>query len=71
MGLTARDATAWLTEACAPWPCNSFLRIQLGEAELSLRADDARPVIDALSALLVFAASDGKVIARGPEPTQR
>jgi hypothetical protein len=62
MWLPARDATAWLTEACAPWPCDVFLRIEVGETELSMSADYARPVIDALSALLVSAATAAEVI---------
>jgi hypothetical protein len=57
MGLPVRDGTAWLSEACAPWPCAVFLRVQVGDTELSMSADYAAPVLDALSALLASAAT--------------
>jgi len=56
MGPPVRQpATAWLSEAHAPWPCNAFLRVQIGETELSMSIDYARPALDALSALLAVA----------------
>jgi len=42
-------------EACAPWPCDAFLRVQVGEAHLSMPADHAGPVVNALAALLAAA----------------
>jgi len=59
--LPVRNGTAWLSEACAPWPCAVYLRVQVGEVELSMSADDARPVIDALSTLLASAATAEEV----------
>ena len=53
--LPVRDGTAWLSEACAPWPCAVFLRAHVGDVELSMSADYAAPVLDALSALLASA----------------
>jgi hypothetical protein len=50
--LPVRDGTAWLTQVCAPWPCESYLRVQVGDARLSMPAGNARRVLDALSALL-------------------
>ncbi|QOC95410.1 hypothetical protein [Micromonospora craniellae] len=55
--LPARDGTAWLSEACAPWPCAVFLCVQVGEVELFMPADSAAPVLDALSTLLASAAT--------------
>lgn len=52
LGLPVRHGMAWLSEACAPWLCDVFLRVRVGDVELSVSAADARPVIDALSALL-------------------
>lgn len=53
--LPARDATAWLSEACAPWACAVYLHVQAGEVELSMPVDHAGPVLDALSTLLASA----------------
>jgi hypothetical protein len=53
--LPVRDGTAWLTEACAPWPCAVFLRVRVGDVELSMADDYAAPMLDALSALLASA----------------
>ncbi len=61
MGLPVRDGTAWLSEACAPWPCAVFLRVQVGDVELSMSADYAAPVLDALSTLLASAATAEEV----------
>ncbi len=55
------DGTARLSEACAPWPCAVFLRVQVGEVELSMSGDNAARVLDALSALLASAATPGQV----------
>jgi hypothetical protein len=52
MWLPVRDGTAWLSEACAAWPCAAFLRVQVGDTDLSMPADDVRWVLDALSTLL-------------------
>ncbi|PZG21154.1 hypothetical protein C1I95_08025 [Micromonospora craterilacus] len=61
MWLPAWEATAWLTEACAPWPCEPLLRVQMGDAHLSIPTDDARQVLDALSALLASASPTREV----------
>ena len=61
MWLPVRDGTAWRSEACAPWPCASYLRVQVGDLELSLCADYAAPVLDALSTLLASALTDREV----------
>ena len=53
--IPVREGRAWLSEACAPWPCAVFLRVPAGDVELSLSADDAVPVLEALSALLALA----------------
>lgn len=53
--LPAREGRAWLTEACAPWCCAVYLRIQVGDLELSLAADYAGQVIAGLSTLLASA----------------
>ncbi|WP_328467277.1 hypothetical protein OHA21_48565 [Actinoplanes sp. NBC_00393] len=54
--LPAREGTAWLTEARAPWSCEPYLRLEIGDAHLSMPAGDARRVLDALSTLLTSAA---------------
>ena len=59
--LPVRDATAWLSEACAPWPCAVFLRIRIGDVELSMSTEDATPVLDALSTLIASAATAQEV----------
>ena len=59
--LPVRDGTAWLTEACAPWPCEPFLRLRVGDAYQSMPADHARRVIDALSTLLASATTTVEV----------
>ena len=59
--LPVRDGTAWLTEAYAPWPCDAYLRVQVGEEELSMPADHTWRVIDALSTLLASAATAEEV----------
>ena len=61
MGLAVRDGTAWLSQACAPWECAIFLRVQVGDVELSMSADYAAPVLDVLSTLLASAATDQEV----------
>lgn len=58
IGVPARDGAAWLSEACAPWPCDVYLRVQVGDAELSLQAGYATPVLDALSTLLASAVDE-------------
>jgi len=51
----ARTGTAYLTESVAPWRCSAYLRIQVGDTELSMTVDHAGPVLDALSALVATA----------------
>jgi hypothetical protein len=55
--LPVRDGTAWLSEACAPWPCDTYLRVQVGDVHLSMPANDARRVLADLSALLCLTAT--------------
>lgn len=57
--MPVRDGTAWLSEARAPWPFMPYLRVHAGDVELSMSADHAAPVIDALSALLVSTTPPG------------
>ena len=53
--LPARQGAVWLTEACAPWPCSPFLRVRVGDMELSMLAEDAARVLDSLSTLVAAA----------------
>jgi hypothetical protein len=55
--LPVRDGTAWLSEACAPWTCDTYLRVQVGDVDLSMPTADARRVLADLSALLSLAAA--------------
>jgi hypothetical protein len=55
--LPGRDGTAWLTQACAPWLCEPYLRVQAGDTHLSRPAGSARRVLDARSTLLTSATS--------------
>jgi hypothetical protein len=55
--LPVRDGTAWLSEACAPWTCDTYLRVQVGDVHLSMPAENARRVLADLSALLCRAPS--------------
>ncbi|MBE1484981.1 hypothetical protein [Plantactinospora soyae] len=59
--LPRRAGTAFLTEAVAPWPCAPYLRVRLGDAELSMPAEHAGPALTTLSAL---AASAGEGVDR-------
>jgi hypothetical protein len=52
MWLPARKGTAWLSEACAPWQCAIYLHVQVGDLELLMPGDEARRVLDDLTALL-------------------
>jgi hypothetical protein len=53
--LPERTGAAYLTEAVAPWPCSPYLWVRIGDAELSMSVDYARPVLAALSALVASA----------------
>jgi hypothetical protein len=55
--LPVRDGTAWLSEACAPWTCDTYLRVQVGDVHLSMPDADARRVLADLSALLALTAT--------------
>jgi hypothetical protein len=55
--LPVRDGTAWLSQACAPWTCDTYLRVRVGDVDLSMPAADARRVLAGLSALLSLAAT--------------
>jgi hypothetical protein len=57
--LPVRDGTAWLTSACAPWPCDTYLPVQVGDVHLSMPAENARRMLADLSALLCLAATEG------------
>lgn len=57
--LPVRDGTAWLSEACAPWTCDTYLRVQVGDLRLSMPVADARRVLADLSALTCLAATEG------------
>lgn len=59
--LPARDGTAWLTEACAPWRCEPYLRVRVGDLHLFMPAEDAQRVLDDLSTLLASARTDEEV----------
>ena len=59
MWLPARAGTAYLTEAAAPWRCSSYLRVQVGELKLAMPVENARTVLDALSALVSSAEVGG------------
>jgi hypothetical protein len=59
--LPVRDAVAWLSQSCAPWPCATWLRIRAGGLDLALPAEAARRILDALS-LLTLAVAAGEVI---------
>ncbi|MDG4798831.1 hypothetical protein [Micromonospora sp. WMMD1082] len=52
---------AYLTEAVAPWPCSTYLRIRVGDAEVSISVERAAPVLSALHML----------VAAGEEVTPR
>jgi hypothetical protein len=56
------DGLAWLSVACAPWSWAVFLRVQVGDVELSMAVDDAAPVLGGLSALLASALAREGVI---------
>jgi hypothetical protein len=60
--LPAREGSAWLSEACAPWRCGPYLRVQVGDLHLFLPADDAQRVLDDLSTLLALARASEEVI---------
>jgi hypothetical protein len=55
--LPVRDGTAWLSKACAPWTCATYLLVQVGDLHLSMPVADARRVLADLSALLGLAAT--------------
>ena len=59
--LPVRDGTAWLSQACAPWTCDTYLRVQVGVVHLSMPAADARQVHVDLSALLALTATAEEV----------
>jgi hypothetical protein len=60
--LPVPDGTAWPSDACAPWTCATYLRVQVGELDLSMPAADSRRVLAALSALLCLATTAEGVI---------
>ena len=63
--LPVRDGTAWLSQAGAPWTCDAYLRVQVGD--VSMPVADARRVLADLSALLSLPATAEGV---GPDEHQ-
>lgn len=63
MWLPSRAGEAWLTEAVAPWPCSTYLRIRVGDAEMAMAVEGARPVLSAL-AMLTAAGEEAKEVTR-------
>jgi hypothetical protein len=55
MWFPARTGTAYLRESVAPWRCSAYLRVQVGDTEVSVTVDHAGPILDALSALVATA----------------
>ncbi|MFY1673164.1 hypothetical protein ACN27G_24895 [Plantactinospora sp. WMMB334] len=51
---------AYLTEAVAPWPCSTYLRIRVGDAEVAMPVEQAASVLSALGML----AAAGEVMSR-------
>jgi hypothetical protein len=45
----------------APWPCQTYLRIRVGDAEVSTPADHAAPVLSALNMLTATGRSGEEV----------
>ena len=62
--LPVRDGTAWLTEAFAPWQCTPYLQVQAGDLSLSMPAEDARQVLDALSTPLASTTHAAEEVTR-------
>lgn len=52
---------AYLSEAVAPWLCATYLRLRVGDAELSIPVEQAAPLLSVLRAL----------VAAGEEVTPR
>ena len=61
--LPAHAGAAYLSESVAPWPCSTYLRIQVGDAEVSMPVEYAGPVLSALR-MLVAADEVGEGDAR-------
>jgi hypothetical protein len=59
--LPVREGTAWLSQACALWTCDTYLRVQVGDVHLSMPAADAWQVLADLSALLALTATAEEV----------
>jgi len=53
--LPDKAGVAYLTEACAPWLCQSYLQVQVGDVTLSMPAGRAGLVLDVLSTLVASA----------------
>ncbi len=70
MWLPVRDGTAWLSQACTPWECAVFLNVRVGDLDLSMCADYATPLLDALSTLLASATTTEEVTRCTPAPTR-
>jgi hypothetical protein len=59
--LPDRAGEAWLTQAVAPWPCSTYLRVRVADAELSMPVDNAAPVISTLL-MLAMAGQAGEEV---------
>jgi hypothetical protein len=59
--LPSHEATAWLSEACAPWRCAVHLRVQIGDVEFSMSAHHASQALEDLTTLLASAATREEV----------
>src|SRR5262245_2516620 len=53
MLLPGRAGEAWLTQAVAPWPCSTYLRVRIADAELSMPVEHAVTQISALLRLVM------------------
>jgi hypothetical protein len=60
--LPGRCGEAYLSEAVAPWPCGTYLRVRVGNAEVDMAIEDAAPVLSAL-AMLRAAGQAGEGVA--------
>ncbi|MDG4797193.1 hypothetical protein [Micromonospora sp. WMMD1082] len=59
IALSPQAGEAFLTQAVAPWPCDTYLRIRHGDTEIAMAAQDASQVLSALRLLTTEAEADG------------
>lgn len=60
IALPPRISEAYLTEAVAPWPCETYLRLRHGDAEIAMTASDAARALSALRLLTATAEAEGR-----------